>query len=72
MNAIKLRFTFALAIACVLSMAAGAHQSSATGLAAGKSCPDSHELNLVSEGGGSSGGGGELVKWESLVPGVFK
>lgn len=70
MNAIKLRFSFALAIACVLSMAGFAQQSDESAMMADASCPA--DLSVHVEGGGGSGNSDFEVHWESLVPGVFK
>lgn len=72
MNAIKFRFSFALAIACVLSMAGFAQQQSEPQLSAEANCPTGSDLTVRAEGGGGSGGSDFDVKWESLVPGVFK
>lgn len=72
MNAIKLRFSFALAIACVLSMAGFAQQSNDAVQTADASCPGTSELTVRVESGGGSGSSDFDVKWESLVPGMFK
>ena len=72
MNAKKLRFAFALAITCVLSVAVWAQHSDSAAVSADVSCPAGAEISVASDGGGGSSGGDFDVQWESMIPGVFK